>query len=464
VLTLTDARIGRGGSWGRDGVIVFAADTTNASPLLRVSSAGGASTPVATAQGSFPWFLPDGRHFLYQAVASETGFSIRVGSLDGSSSQAVGTGSNALYAQGHLLFLREGALMAQPFDTERLATTGEAIPVAEQVETTLESGRVGVFAVSETGLVVYREGEGARGSILTWFDRDGKRGTAIGEATSQTFLEFSPDRKRVAVVLQDGGTAGRDIWIYDVSRGLRTRFTFDAARDDYPVWSPDGRSIVFSSNRKGRLDLYRKAVDSVGTEELLYADDLDKAPWSWSADGKWLLYDAGGSNSKTGRDIWALPLTPGRPGAALKPTLVLQTPFDEAGARFSPDGRWVLYNSNESRRFEAYVTPFPLAPSGPGGKRQVSTTGVALPGCRWRHDSSEIYCVTPDRRLMATEVAIKGATLEIGAVRSLFDLVGDVPSFDMSADGQRFLLPSAPEQQATQPLTLIQNWAVGLKK
>jgi Tol biopolymer transport system component len=464
-LTLADARLGRGGSWSRDGVIVFAPGV--AEPLLRVSSAGGASSPIATDSGSFPWFLPDARHFVYQGSG---GSAIRVGSLDGSPSQVVGTGSNALYAQGHLLFLREDTLMAQPFDTKRFATAGEAVPVAERVQTVLDSGRVGVFSVSETGLLAYREGAGNRGGILTWVDRSGKRGATVGEAARQTSLEFSPDRTRVAVVVQD--QAAEDVWIYDVSRGLRTRFTFDAARDIFPVWSPDGRSIVFSSNRRGRFfDLYRKAVDSVGAEELLYADDTNKRATSWSADGKLLLYDAIGPGSQTGQDIWVLPLPPDRTGAAVKPSLVLQTTSNERDARFSPDGRWILYSSNESQDLEVFVTPFPPTASGPGGKRQVSTGGTGPYGARWRQDGREIFYVTPDRKLMATEVAIKGGTLELGTARSLLGLgyqsetgfLGFL-SFNVSADGQRFLLSSAPEQQSAEPLTLILNWASGLNK
>ncbi len=462
-LTLADARLGRGGSWSRDGVIVFAPGVGG--PLLRVPSAGGTTSPITTDSGSFPWFLPDARHFVYQGSG---GSSIRVGSLDGSPSQVVGTGSNALYAQGHLLFLREETLMAQRFDEERLATVGEAVPVAERVQTVLDSGRVGAFSVSETGLLAYREGAGSRGGILTWFDRSGTRGTAVGEAARQALFEFSPDRTRVAAVVQDQVGAGEDVWIYDVARGLRTRFTFDAARDTLPVWSPDGHSIVFSSNRKGSFDLYQKAVDSVGAEELLYADDLNKRPTSWSADGKLLLYDAIGPSSKTGRDIWVLPL-PEQPGVAVKPSLVLQTAFNEGDARFSADGRWILYSSDESQRYEVYVTPFPLAPSGPGGKRQVSTSGTGPVGGRWRQDGREIFYVSQDRRLMATEVAIKGGTLEAGAVSSPFSLISEggnvgLASFDVSTDGQRFLVSSTPEQQSAEPLTLILNWASGLSK
>ena len=355
--------------------------------------------------------------------------------------------------------------MAQPFDAERLTTTGEAVPVAEQVQGVLNSGRVGAFSVSETGLLAYREGAGARGAFLTWFDRSGKQGTAVGDAAGLNEFRFSPDRQRVAVAVQD--RAGFDVWIYDVSRGLRTRLTFDAASDRYPVWSPDGTSIVFASNRKGKFDFYRKAVDSVGAEELLYANDLDKTPTSWSADGKWLLYDAFDPNSKTGRDLWALPLTPERPGAALKPSLVLQTTFTEVDAQFSPNGQWILYGSNESQRNEIYVTPFPPSPSGrPGGKLRISTAGVALRNIsRWREDGREIFYVSSlDRQLMAAEVTTKSGTLEVGAVRSLFAInESGPPMFDVTADGQRFLRFTFPEQKSAQPLTLIQNWASGLK-
>jgi Tol biopolymer transport system component len=208
-------------------------------------------------------------------------------------------------------------------------------------------------------------------------------------------------------------------------------------------------------------------VDSVSGEELLYADDLEKRPSSWSADGKFLLYAAILRNSKTRWDLWALPLTPERPGAALKPFLVLQTAFNEFDGQLSPDGRWMAYGSDESQRTEVYVTPFPLSPSGPGGKRQISTGGVAFgfPPLRWRQDGREIFYVAPDWQLMAAEVASKGTTLEVGVVRPLFSRESAAPSgFDVSADGQRFLMLASPEQKSVEPFTLIQNWAPGLNK
>jgi serine/threonine protein kinase/Tol biopolymer transport system component len=464
-LTLADAPVGRGGSWSPDGVIIFA-PINFAGSLLRVSSAGGASTSLSPAQGRFPWFLPDGRHFLYQ---NEPGLStISVGSLDGGESKVVTeAGSNTLYAQGHILFLRNSTLMAQPFDPKRLVTTGEAAPAAEQIQTVLNSGTVGVFSVSETGMLAYRTGTAFGGFLLTWFDRSGKRGATVGEPADVVAFQFSPDRKSLAAAIQQD-ISHENIWTYDVSRGLRTRLTFDPANDNDPVWSPDGRSIVFRSNRKGHFDLYRKSANGAGSDELLYADNLEKIPTTWSADGKFLLYLAGvvGNTAvRTGGDLWALPLTPERPGGPLKPSLILQAPFNVFDAQFSPDSRWIAYVSNESQRNEIYVTPFPPPVSGPGGKRQVSTAGGSLP--RWRQDGKEIFYLGPDRQLMAAEIEAKGGILEVGQVRPLFSATGMTqanPLYDVSADGQHFLVRTFPEQKTGDPLTLVQNWTAGLKK
>src|SRR5579863_2359525 len=445
-ITLADASAGRGGSWSRDGVIVFAASTFG--PLLRVSSAGGASSPLKAVQGRLPWFLPDGRHFLYQVQPGNS--VIRVASLDGGETKMVTeAGSSALYAQGHILFLREGTLMAQPFDLKRLANTGEAVPVAEQIQTVLNSGTVGVFSVSETGMLAYRTGMAFGGLQLTWFDRSGKPGPTVGEPADLLGFQISPDQKSLAAAIQD--RASTDIWTYDVSRGLRTRLTF-GPRAISPVWSPDGRSIVFAWNRQGHFDLYRKAANGGGAEELVYADNLDKFPTSWSADGKLLMYFTGPNVG-----LWVLPLT----GAA-KPFPFLQTPFAAGNGQFSPDGGWVVYQSNESQRNEIYVAPFP----GPGGKRQISTSGGNFP--RWRQDGKEIFYMGLDRRLMAAEVTARGGALEVGQVRPLFSPTGITqgsnPFYDVSADAQRFLLRMFPEQKAGEPLTLVQNWTAGLKK
>jgi Tol biopolymer transport system component len=259
-------------------------------------------------------------------------------------------------------------------------------------------------------------------------------------------------------------TEGRgtdDVWIYDVARGIRGRFNFDASHDRNTTWSPDGRTIIFDSLRKGRRDIYRRPSDASTAEELLYADDSDKISSSWSPDGKSLLYFNLG-NSKTGQDVWVLPLAPaaGAKGEAAKPFAFVQTPFNDLNGKFSPDGHWVAYASNESQRNEVYVAPFP----GPGGKQQISVSGGNFP--RWRSDGKEIFYVAPDQRLMAAEVTARGNTVTVGQVRPLFGRVQTNRGYlyDVSADGQKFLLAVQPEQTTSEPLTLVENWSAALKK
>jgi eukaryotic-like serine/threonine-protein kinase len=461
-LTLADAPVGHGGSWSTEGVIVFAPD--EGGPLQRVPAAGGTPSLATTLAGGerrshrAPWFLPDGRHFLFENWNLGTNdISVQVALLDSAETKTVvRTSSNAIYADGRLLFLRENTLMAQTLDAKQLAAIGDAIPVAQQVGEVVGDA-VGLFSAASTGLLAYQAGGGIGDRRLTWFDRSGKPVGTLGDAGSFGAIEFSPDQRSLAASVLDA-SGNRDLWIYDVARGLRTRFTFDPAIDDDPIWSPDGRSIAFRSDRnKGYFDLYRKSSDGTGAEELLYADHLQKAPGTWSSDGKFLLYAGAG-----GGGISVLPLTPQQTRAAPQPSLFLQIAFIANQPRFSPDGQWVAYTSNESQQNEIYVAPFP----GPGGKRQISTSGGTLP--RWRRDGREILYVRPDGRLTAAEVNIKGSTIEVGQVQPLGILVvgpgTGAYSYDLSADGQRFLVVAATEQASAPPLTLIQNWAAGLKK
>jgi len=461
-ITLCDAPNARGGTWSRDGVIVFA--PTNASGLQRVSASGGVPTAVTTLgegeTGHFqPSFLPDGGHFLYRASTPATlsgGLPIYLASLDSSERKLLlnADATNVVYSQGHLLFLRETTLMAQPFDAQRLELTGEPFPIAEQIQTLGNAPPYGVFSASENGVLAYQTGAGAVNSQLVWLDRTGKQIGVLGDPAAYADIELSPDGRQASVSLPDQAGRARDIWLYDVARGLKTRLTFDPADELTLIWSPDGSRVVFNSRRKGQMDLYQKAADGSGTEEVLLEDNRQKYPVSWSADGRFILYISAGG--PTGNDLFVLPLSGDR-----KPIPFLNTQFNEARGQFSPDGRWIAYGSNESGGDEVYVAPFP----GPGGKRQVSTAGGGSP--RWRRDGSEIFYLAPDNKLMAAAVNGRGTSFEVGVVKPLFDArptTGGRFSYAVTADGQQFLVNTVTEQAASAPITVVVNWAAGVRK
>ncbi|MEO8097575.1 MAG: protein kinase [Acidobacteriota bacterium] len=453
----------RGGSWNADGVILFSINGTD-SPVFRVAASGGAAARATPAGGRQPWFLPDGRHFLY--IDSKAGdMPVHVGSLDEPTKAGkvvAQAHSPAAFALGHLLYLRENTLMAQPFDVDQLATTGEAMPIAEGILTYTNLWRIPVFAVSPAGLLVYATGASRGQSRLVWKDRTGRVLGNLGDWTGRIGgISLSPDGKRLAANMIDR-SGNDDLWIFDVARGIPTRFTFDPKNDLEPHWSPDGNTLYFGSDRKGRFDLFRKASNGTGTEELLLEDSVSKYVSSVSPDGKLLLFRRNGE--KTGSDLLILLLTPtqgGAPGEPRKvePKVFLQTPFNELRAQFSPDGQLVAYQSNESGVTQVYAAPFP----GPGGKRQISADGGGLP--RWRRDGKEIFYVTQDGQLMAAEVAVRNGTLEVGKVQKLFDgiIMSRGITYDVAADGQKFLVVD-DGVSASRPLTLLQNWTAALRK
>ena len=458
-VTLSDAPLARGGTWNRDGVIIFTPDSAGA--LQQVSAAGGvvsAVTKLDEARGElthrWPYFLPDGQHFLYlrrSITVSESETAIYVASLASKESKLLlRANSNVAYAEGYLLFLREGTLMAQAFDAKRLETVGDAFPIAVGVQSEPSMAR-GVFAVSENGVLAYQTGSARSGSQLAWFDRNGKQLNVLGDVADYDYPQLSPDGKRLALTIVDPQNGNQDIWLYEVARGLRTRFTVDPADERSPVWSPDGSRIVFSSKRKGHFDLYQRSFRGVGNDELLLESDLEKHPNSWSPDGQFLLYLS--VDPKTKADLWVLPL-----GGDRKPFPFLQTEFNEFNGQFSPDGRWIAYTSDESGGNQIYVAPFP----GPGAKQQISTSGGRQP--RWRGDGKEIFYLTRDHKLMAAEVNGQGASLVVGAVQPLFDVHESGMGYAATTDGQRFLVNTTVEQKASAPITLVQNWTADLKR
>jgi dipeptidyl aminopeptidase/acylaminoacyl peptidase len=358
------------------------------------------------------------------------------------------------YAAGHLLFVREGTLMAQPFDPSRLELKGDAFPIAEQVQFDLGFS-LAAFSASSNGVLAYHAGGALQSfSKLLWYDRSGKELGALGDPVVYYELRISPDGQKVAVDLYDAAARNIDIWIYEVARGLRTRFTFDPAFDRHPVWSPDGSRIAFNSIRKGQYDLYVKPSTGAGTEELLLTTGVNLQPRDWSADGRFLLFESVG-DPKTGTDLWALPMTGDH-----KPVPFLQTSFNELDGHFSPDGKWVAYVSNENGSDQVYVAPFP----GPGGKWQISTAGGSRP--TWRRDGKEIVYLGADEKLMSAEVNAKGSQFEVGSVKLLFPVKPQRPGtiYDAGRDGQRFLVNTSSAQKSMTPVTLVVHWTADLKK
>ena len=460
--TICDSSDGRGGTWNRDGDILFTPAVN--STIFRVSASGGPSTSVTSLDPSknettnrWPYFLPDGRHFLYWtgsvfAPRETLANSVMLGSLDSKESRLlVRSHTNGIYASGHLLFMRQYTLLAQPFDTRSLQLTGDAVPVADPVQEGRSVAK-GVFSASDDGLLTYVEGASGADRQLEWFDRSGKQAGAVPGAEAYAGVRISPDGKRLAYYLD---SAGYDVWSYDLARNVKTALTFGSGSgqgNNYPVWSPDGRRIIYASYREGKYGLYQKASDGSGPEEpILEAVGRIRFPTDWSPDGKFLTYIEGALG---GWAVWMLPLDGQR-----KPYLFHTSQFAEREASFSPDGKWAAYCSNESGDYKVYVVPFP----GSGGKWQVSPQGGCGP--RWRRDGKEIFYISSDNKMMATEVKSSASSFEIGSTHELFATrpYGVFGRFDVSADGQRFVIPFEAGQP-TAAITLVVNWASELKK
>ena len=456
---LANAPGGTGGTWSRDGVILF---STLGGPILRISDLGGdpaTATRLGAQQGAhyLPQFLPDGRHFLYWAVSGHEPNGVYVGQLDGlDTRRLLDADLPAVYApQDHLLFVRQGTLFAQRFDGTRLALAGTPIPVAEQV-TSAWRLRAPV-STSAAGLIAYRTGPAAGGeSQLTWFDRSGHQLVNVGAPllTTTPSPSLSPDGRQVA--LFQFMNRNVDVWLLDAERGVPTRFTFDSADDALPLWSRDGTRIVFSSNRNGVHDLYQKSASGTGSEEaLLLQTAQNKGATDWSPDGRFVLYQS--TDPIRNVDIWALPLDGDR-----KPFPVVQTDFEEHGGQFSPDGKWIAYVSIKSGRYEVYVRPFAQRT---GAEIRISTDGGDQ--VRWRPDGKELFYIARDGRLVAVPLRAgsNSETVETGTPVPLFlTRVGgwvsgnDGPQYVVSPDGLRFLMSTVTGEVMTSPITVILNW------
>ena len=450
---LAPAITGRGGTWNADGVIVFA--PSDGSHLMRVSAAGGTSAAMTTLGPQqlahrFPHFLPDGRRFLFNVRHAGDTDAIYLGALDGSAPTRLtpADGRAEYLPSGWLLWLQAGALVAQRLDAAQATLTGAPVTLADGVD---------VVSVAATGLVAYRTAAGGHRQ-LAWFDRSGTARGVVGgpDGDDLQYPRVSHDGRRVVVTRRVRGNT--DLWLLEGAR--MNRVTFDAAREMFPVWSPDGSRIVFRSDRAGP-DLYQKLASGAGMEERLVASDQIKVPTSWSAVGRVLMYYS--LDPLTSADLWVMPMT-----GDGTPSVFLKTPFREVWGTFSPDGRWVAYQSNESGRPEIYVRPFVPPGAGTagraaGGQWQVSTAGGIMP--LWRSDGKELYFLNPAGAMTAAPITVTGSTLEPGTPVVLFPTRiygGGVDAqqsrqYDVGSDG-RFLINTVLDDAAAVPITLLQNW------
>jgi Tol biopolymer transport system component len=466
VQTICDAPSNYSGAWSPNGTIVFSRGVT--SGLYRVPASGGTPVQLTTVDASnneiehiWPYFLPDGRHFLFLVRnAQPENSAVYVGTLDSkNTTRLLQAHSSVAYAPpGYVLFIWENTLMAQGFDADTLELKGDAFPVAEHTVRNPINGRA-MFSISETGVLMLRPGN-INNTQFIWFDRTGKQLSALTAAGGYNAPALSPDEKKVAFTRSDPQTgAAPDVWLIDLERGTQIRFTTDPAADSFPAWSPSGDRIVFLSTRNGATGIYQKPSNGASPEELLVSSAELKYNPQWSPDGQSIIYSQ--INSKTNSDLYLLSLRGER-----KPTSLLQTTFIEAQARFSPNGRWIAYTSNETGQFQVYVQSFPAT----GAKLAISIDGGSQP--QWRADGKELYYYTPGRKLMAVEVNGDGSTFKVGEARALFEvrvfaIDQSFPGngyYTVTHDGRRFLVSSLPEAPERQQINVIVNWTAEFKK
>jgi Tol biopolymer transport system component len=444
------------GSWNREGTILFS-QLAGRAGIYRVPAKGGEALRVTTVDPRskgvdiWPHFLPDGRRFLYMAsvAGDRPPREVRVASLDSKESRLVARlDSRVEYtAPGYLLYVRDATLFAQRFDEASARLVGEPLLVAENVHYFFGPGHAS-FSVSQTGVLAYQTA--APPSRLVWLDRAGKEIGTLGQPAVLNGFRISAEGQKVAAAIEDKRTGTSDVWVFELQRGVSTRLHSDPIDEKSPVWSADGSKVLYRSDRKGVPDIYEIAVGVLGSERRLLDQQGVQQPEDVSRDGRLLVYS--NNTQTTAPEIWILPLDGDR-----KPVPWLQTRFAEKSPRFSPDGRWIAYESDESGDPEVYVA----RTEGGGEKQRLSPAGGRLP--RWRRDGKEMYYVTPDGFLMAVPINL-GARLEASTPVQLFHVEAAIENYDVTSDGSRFLVSAPLEKVRESPIRVILNWPAALDK
>jgi len=449
--TICPAPDGRGGSWSKDDVIAFSPSTQTG--LYRVAAAGGAPTPLTQIEPAtretthrYPWFLPDGKRFVYLAGSHNLGVrdevhGVYLSSLEDPAKRRrlVTARSNAQVSQQTLLFTRDQFLMAQRFDPGTIEPVGDPFPVAENVQ--YERGFfMAAYSVSQNGLLVHRNGAATRAALVL-VDEKGKRLRQIADPGDYGQVRVSPDGRRAAVSVADPANLNEDVWIFDLERGTRTRLSFGEGPDRAPVWSPDGRRVAYQS--QGSSDIYVRSASGGGSEEVLYQSPALDTPEDWSRDGRFLTFDKVEGN-KT--DLWILDLEAGKAEA------LVATAAEEGWGRFSPDGKWLAFLSNESGRFQLYAVRFPNVED---GRWQITTDSAEwLVG--WNDAGNALYYLDSESNLVRVGVKA-GESFEVGAPERLFGVESEL-TWANSGDGKSFVVGKSPEGRDQGPMTLVVDW------
>ncbi|HZE89588.1 MAG TPA: protein kinase [Verrucomicrobiae bacterium] len=456
-----------GASWGRDGSILYVPDRYV--PVMRVSAAGGDPASLSAHEGergkrtfSQPSLLPDGRHILYTVNETWEGgqnSGIFVATIDGKDERRIlPILSNARYvAPGYLVFAKDGSLRAQRFDAARLELSGDPITLMDGVQY-MGFYQSHLFSVSDEGTLAFSAGEGILTRQFTWVDRKGVTLETVGKPGNFFSPRLSRDGRRIAFDQSDASSDSGDIWTLDRERGMATRLTFDPRNESAPVWSPDGRRILFFGNFPSRTDLFVVPADGTGAVETVLANGGDNLASDWSSDGKYIVYQTARGSGLSNTDLWIYSVE------GKKAEAWLESPYVERQGRFSPDRRWMAYTSNESGRMEVYVRGFMPA----GGKWRVSIDGGASPV--WRPDGKELFFISSDARLMGVAVR-PGAEFDGASAAPLFripgellDVGGVVTQYDVAPDGQSFLLNLDTPSESLRLITLVTNWTSLLRK
>jgi Tol biopolymer transport system component len=453
-LALSDSTDGKGGSWGKDNLIIFAPGPF--SPIHRVPAAGGPSTPITVIDGERfnshrqPRFLPDGNRFLFIARAENTEKStLMLASLEEPETlrEITAQETQSEVVAGRLFFVRDGTLLAQEFDSGTAELVGEPVPLGDEIIAD-PAAAIAMFSASPSGHLAYHTGETESGVVMQWFDRAGREVGTLGDQATYRTASISPDNQFVAATVMDIDEGTYDLWILEIERNVRSRFTFSPDEDIAPVWTPASDALIFGSSRNDQPGIYRKAIGGTGEVELLYETDSVPSPTSISPDGTVVMYMLRGE--ETSWDIWVLSLVE---PVETKP--FLQTEFVEGGL-LSPDGRWITYFSTESGEFQVYVKPFP----GPGRRWQVSTQAAGYQF--WTQGGRElIYQTIEEGDLMSVQIEPVAGGLRVSRPEILFNLEeGEAggPRFTVSTDGERILNIPRETTQSDNLLNLVVNW------